>query len=1195
MLMNSFGASRKRPLGTDKENVWSSMLGIEVDTGVATKQPRLALGSAILDNNIFNSIPYSPPDSFFIKSLEPWSPLKPDSVQLAPAPERRSLNRAETRYKNGSFRQVLKSIRSLGEYGDGNNAFREPNSVAWLERGKLAVVDTNAHCIKVFDSETGQFEYSFGRGRTMGCQNLLYPYRIAVVPGGSDQLVVIQRHPRPQIHIFTCTGEFIRRFGQHLEKPRALTVDKSYRIIVIESQIQKLHIFSLDGQILSLFNLSEQLKFPTSICSNNSEIFISDNHLHSVKVFSYHGQLLREIKEDNYIMFPTNIKLNIKGQLIIIDNHQGLNITVYDEYEQRKRLGAYTARICHSQILDVTIESNQKNILHLASKDYRVYTYQMPFANEKSKRPDDTDIIEPISPEAVAPEAQIHLHADDAAHPHQHDDKSTAQEKTSETKSEKDEDENIDDLNDSLHDLIIEYRIKEQEKKNAKKSQENEENVDAEEDDDDDDDDDANLQRVLKQIGVSLHKKYHQKQTTDQSTKLSAMIQDLYQTIKTTRPHLFTKATRNDDRELPADTNLNEETKDVDETDEEENIPLTPEMDRANNIYHQAMKLINVTVNRQYEAAYKLFKEAADIGHIGAKEELAFAHLIGVHLPMNFNQAKLYFDQGAELGSPPSHFGLYFLNSAGLIPNASIPKALVHLSFAAVDGYNPAQMALGYRYWRTVSLAHSCESALMFYKQVATYVSSKMTSATGQLIQRIRLYDEEEHPTQNNIMVDEDLVQYYQLLADRGDAQAQYGLGQLYYLRDTAFDKALYYFRLAAENGNSNAMAYLGKLYAEKNEYVKQNNFTALQFFQRSAEKGNPIGQSGIGMAFYHGAGVDQSYEKAFKYFQLSADQGYVEGQLMLGIMYYKGEGVKRDYKMAIKCFQAASQSGHALGYYNLGQMHATGTGVLRSCTTATELFKNVAERGKWSSMFIEAYNLYRQGHIEQAFMKYLYLAELGYEVAQSNAAYLLDQMPNQLTNIYSSQEEQYRRALTYWNRAATQGFHTARVKLGDYFYYGYGTEQNYEAAAIHYKSATEQSQNSQAMFNLAYMHEKGLGLKRDIHLAKRFYDMAAETSADAYLPVSIVLFKLHLELLWEKFSALFFSSSTEPIPTSSTTPSTVDVGDNHSTSIELDSSWDLYLMAALLGLIGALYTIRRQRAILHQQQQQQPAQVPVQ
>jgi len=42
-----------------------------------------------------------------------------------------------------------------------------------------------------------------------------------------------------------------------------------------------------------------------------------------------------KIKEDNYIIYPTNIKLNFKGQLIIIDNHQGLNLTIYDEYQQK--------------------------------------------------------------------------------------------------------------------------------------------------------------------------------------------------------------------------------------------------------------------------------------------------------------------------------------------------------------------------------------------------------------------------------------------------------------------------------------------------------------------------------------------------------------------------------------------------------------------------------------------------------------------------------------------------------------------------------------------------------------------------------------------------------------------------------------------------------------------------------------------
>ena len=58
-------------------------------------------------------------------------------------------------------------------------------------------------------------------------------------------------------------------------------------------------------------------------------------------------------------------------------------------------------------------------------------------------------------------------------------------------------------------------------------------------------------------------------------------------------------------------------------------------------------------------------------------------------------------------------------------------------------------------------------------------------------------------------------------------------------------------------------------------------------------------------------------------------------------------------------------------------------------------------------------------------------------------------------------------------------GYTVARVKIGDYHYYGYGTEIDYETAAIHYRMASEQQHNAQAMFNLGYMHEQGLGMKR--------------------------------------------------------------------------------------------------------------------
>lgn len=50
-----------------------------------------------------------------------------------------------------------------------------------------------------------------------------------------------------------------------------------------------------------------------------------------------------------------------------------------------------------------------------------------------------------------------------------------------------------------------------------------------------------------------------------------------------------------------------------------------------------------------------------------------------------------------------------------------------------------------------------------------------------------------------------------------------------------------------------------------------------------------------------------------------------------------------------------------------------------------------MAERGRWSEMIMDAHRLYKDGHVDAAVIKYMFLAELGYEVAQSNVAYILD------------------------------------------------------------------------------------------------------------------------------------------------------------------------------------------------------------
>lgn len=95
------------------------------------------------------------------------------------------------------------------------------------------------------------------------------------------------------------------------------------------------------------------------------------------------------------------------------------------------------------------------------------------------------------------------------------------------------------------------------------------------------------------------------------------------------------------------------------------------------------------------------------------------------------------------------------------------------------------------------------------------------------------------------------------------------------------------------------------------------------------------------------------------------------------------------------------------------------------------------------------AHQDYKSYRYNQAFMKYALASELGYEVAQSNSAFILDR--NEVT-MFKTRHEALVRALQYWGRSAAQGYSTAQVRMGDYHYYGLGTDIDYDLAASHYR-----------------------------------------------------------------------------------------------------------------------------------------------
>uniref|UniRef100_A0A8D0CLA9 SEL1L adaptor subunit of SYVN1 ubiquitin ligase n=1 Tax=Scleropages formosus TaxID=113540 RepID=A0A8D0CLA9_SCLFO len=580
----------------------------------------------------------------------------------------------------------------------------------------------------------------------------------------------------------------------------------------------------------------------------------------------------------------------------------------------------------------------------------------------------------------------------------------------------------------------------------------------------------------------------------------------------------------------------------------------------AEEMYQRALTIINSTSRRsQRRKEYERLVKVADMGHSKAMERVAYAMLFGDYLAQNITQAKDMLEKLALDGSPKAQM------VCCVVSVDDFCFALVYYTFGALGGNLVAHMILGYRYWSGIGVMQSCESALTHYRVVADHVASDMSLAAGRAVQRVRLLDEVDHPGAASGTLEEDLLQYYQLLAEKGDVQAQIGLGQLHLHGgrgvEINHERAFRYFSQAAKLGNTHAMAFLGKMYTDGSDAVPQNNETALQYFRRAAELGDPVGQSGLGMAYLYGRGIPVNYELALSYLEKAAEQGWVDAQVQLGTMYYNGVGVQQDYKQALQYFSLASQTGHILAFYNLAQMHASGTGIMRSCPTAVELLKNVCEQGRWSDRFMEAYRSFREGDLDASVAQYLVLAEQGYEVAQSNVAFILDQ-----SELFH-ENETYPRALLHWTRAAAQGYVVARIKLGDYHFYGYGTDVDYETAMMHYRLASEQQHSAQALFNLGYMYEKGLGVKQDVHLAKRFYDMAAESSPDAQVPAFLATSNL-----WLVNSVQYLQE--------------LDVKELLS-GVDLDQllgpEWDLCLMtvfALLLGTIIAYRQSRRQAAI---------------
>ncbi len=115
-------------------------------------------------------------------------------------------------------------------------------------------------------------------------------------------------------------------------------------------------------------------------------------------------------------------------------------------------------------------------------------------------------------------------------------------------------------------------------------------------------------------------------------------------------------------------------------------------------------------------------------------------------------------------------------------------------------------------------------------------------------------------------------VKEWRALADKGDADAQFNLGQAYKLgRGVPADlgSAQSWYEKAAAKGHEQAQANLGLILFQKGERAK-----AMPWIRKAADAGDPRAQYVLGTALFNGDLVAKDWPRAYALMQLAAAQG---------------------------------------------------------------------------------------------------------------------------------------------------------------------------------------------------------------------------------------------------------------------------------------------------------------------------------
>ncbi len=361
--------------------------------------------------------------------------------------------------------------------------------------------------------------------------------------------------------------------------------------------------------------------------------------------------------------------------------------------------------------------------------------------------------------------------------------------------------------------------------------------------------------------------------------------------------------------------------------------------------------------------------------------------------------------------------------------------------------------------------------------------------------------------------------------ARKGDAEAQYALGQAYAegLGLPVLEaESAYWIGRAAEAKHLDALIRMGELRID-GEGVEQDQGEALRLFSTAAGLGDARGQFAKGICCLYGYGVMKDPEMAYRYFKAAARDGYVPAHYRLGLLYRDGLGTAADRRMAIRHLYIAAVGREKTPPYLYGNrmapLRVSGVEQKRKFVCVSMRFmrqkkldrllqkdnamgsvsdKDEARKTRFCRKSAKAK---RQHYPEDEWLS-LPLStrenarerKCDYSHQAWNPA-LAESALGRLLELGSANENirpSPRAALMWYRRSVLHGHVGAVFRLGDAYRSGCGVPKDANQAVKLFRRAAELG-SRRGQFALGICYERGEGVGRDLKEAVRWYEQAAK------------------------------------------------------------------------------------------------------